>query len=244
MFGVDDAALAIVAAGAMSSAGALYTNSQNRKFQGEVNQESINLANTAHQREIADLKAAGLNPILSASGAGASLPSLGVASQINPGEGIADGITGASKYVSQEYKETVENIKAQNTHADLINSSQRLDNAVKAEEYQLEKLRVENDEKLEMVRNKALESLTGVNSPNGHSNSFIFNKKFNKAVRLERSAIVAGIKMRANENMRANIKTATDIANGASDIALKGKKIKAKPISPNRSIRLTLERKK
>jgi len=72
----------IAAIGSAISAG--VTNASNRKAAKDQMRFQESMSNTAHQREVNDLMKAGLNPILSAGGSGASTPVGSLANVQNP----------------------------------------------------------------------------------------------------------------------------------------------------------------
>lgn len=73
---------------ALSFAGSLYEGYQNRREAKKNRKFQKSMSNTAHQREMADLKKAGLNPLLTGKYGGSSTPSGAMGQTRNPMEGL------------------------------------------------------------------------------------------------------------------------------------------------------------
>lgn len=148
-FGIDDFALLLLGGGLLGAgqaglnmAGTALTYGEQRKLQKkaqqfEAEQSKINrdwmteMSNSAHQREIADLRSAGLNPILSATGgSGASTPSASTAVSGNMPDG--PDYSGLGDSMTKGFLGAIESgldMKKASAMIDATNAAAKLDEA-------------------------------------------------------------------------------------------------------------------
>jgi hypothetical protein len=144
VFGVDDALVAGGAAvgnivgGLVGAGGSRYATDQSVALAHDMAGFQANMANTAHQREAADLEAAGINRILTAGGGGAATASGMSASIENPGEHIGRGISGAA---SSAVDALAKKSAIENTEADTKLKAEQSDTQEKQQELLGEQIR-------------------------------------------------------------------------------------------------------
>lgn len=259
MFGIDDLLLGTliggVGSGLISTAGQLYTNKQNLKYNSNVNDinwqiaaqnnaTQIDMANTSHQREVKDLQAAGLNPILSAGGSGALTPSLsnsrGDSAQIeNPTSGLANSAKALGRYISgmadaelDQAKADVQLSEDQSEYVRAETDKARYGMQNISEKKALEREQLKYQTELAKIENKALEDLAYDDIKEYYGGQIHSRKELNTRDESFYNTVKRGIMsdaaLRATSSLRAGIDSISKSVNSAASVFGVGAKVYSK----------------
>lgn len=188
-----------------SSMGSSLSSAQGVADQNEANAaQSVKqmefqerMSNTAHQREVEDLRAAGLNPILSAGGGGASAPSGSSAQMLNKAPDFSHAVTSAID--AKTAVQNLENLKEQQKLTEFQTKKTELDAEAAYANQSIAKNEMRASSAMLQARNGQLD------------NTLPENKYWNQQAALEKTEFSA----RSAEARRSAIDNAYGIKNAA-----------------------------